>query len=84
MYVPSMVVLAFGTISHIICGQMCPLVLCFNVFVQQKHQERRTIIVVCGCAMFGCDGMCFDALSDMFRTLYSLRPVFAVGFVCVC
>ena len=71
MYVPQLVVLAFGTISHIICGQVCSLVQCFNVFLQPKHQELRTIIDVCGCAMFGCDGMSFDALFGMFRTLCS-------------
>ena len=50
---------------------MCSLVQCFNVFVQPKHQELRTIIDVCGYATFGCDGMCFDALFGMFRTLCS-------------
>ena len=50
---------------------MCSLVQCFNVFVQPKHQELRTIIDVCGCAMHGCDGMSFDALLGMFRTLCS-------------
>ena len=33
---------------------------------------------MCGCAIFGCDGMCFDALSDMFRSLCAPRPVFVV------
>ena len=37
----------------------------------KKHQELRTIIDVCGCAMFCCDGMSFGALFGMFRTLCS-------------
>ena len=78
MYVPYVVVLAFGTTSHIICGQMCSLVTCFNVFVQQKtsrtQNDHRWLVF----AIFGCDGMCFDALPDVFRTLCSLSPVFTV------
>ena len=77
---PYVVVLAFGTISHIICGQMCSSVQCFNVFAQQKHQEVRTIIDVCECAMFGCDGMCFDALFGMFRTLCSCSIIVRTFF----
>ena len=36
---------------------------------------------MCGCAMFGCDGMCVDALSNMFRILYAPRLVFEVCLV---
>ena len=36
---------------------------------------------MCGCAMFGCDGMCVDALSNMFRTLCAPRLVFEVCLV---
>ena len=36
---------------------------------------------MCGCAIFGCDGMCVDALSNMFRILYAPRLVFEVCLV---
>ena len=36
---------------------------------------------MCGCAMFGCDGMCVDALSNMFRILCAPRLVFEVCLV---
>ena len=62
--------------SHTIRGQMCGLfAMCFHVSVQQKHQEFRTIFDV---AIFGCDGVCFDTLSDMFRSLFTPRPIFEV------
>ena len=32
-----------------------------------------------GCATFGCDGMCTDALPNMFRSLCAPRPVFIVS-----
>ena len=40
-----------------------------------KNSEQ---LSMCGCAMFGCDGMCFDTLSNTFRILCAPRPVFEV------
>ena len=58
MYVPYVVVFGIWfnecfTMSHTIRGQMCVFVCyVFNVLVQQKHQELRTIIDVWVCHLW--------------------------------
>ena len=66
--------------SHTIRGQMCVCLPCVLLCQYNKNIKNSERLSMCGCAIFVCGGMCFDALSDMFRTLCAPRPVFVVCF----
>ena len=85
MFLQYLVVLAFSSMIvepyFTTCAVKYVCLLCVLMCLYNKNIKNSEQFSMCGCAMFGCGGMCFDALSNMSRTLCSLRPVFALGFV---